>query len=82
MKSYETFKNNAKTKIERQTASWKLKIDQYNRDMETLFDIYCTDKDARRKRGDEIGVHMNNDDMDFYNDMKGTRRMFCEDKCR
>ena len=47
--------------------------------METLFDIYCTDRDARRKRGDEIGVQMSNDDMDFYNDMKGTRKMFCED---
>ena len=79
MKTYETFKTNVNTRTERRTDSWKAKMDIYNKEMEKLLDIFCTDEVARLKREEQTMVPMGPDELLFLEDMRTTRTMYCED---
>ena len=78
-KAYEAFKVNAKTSVARQTDNWKKKMDDYNISMTKLFDIFCSDSDAREKREEQTGIKMGPDEWEFLEDMRTTRLMFNED---
>ena len=48
--------------------------------MNTLFDIYCEDKDARKSKEEAADVTMGKMEFDFLEDMRTQRIGFCSDQ--
>ena len=78
-KVYDTFKLNVNTRASKQTEKWKINMEKYNQDMEKLFDIFCSDENARLKREEKTEVPMGPDEWMFLEDMRTERKMYCED---
>ena len=79
LKLYTTFKDFVQTRAAKQTESWKAKVNLFNKDMDTLFDIFATDDNARKKMEESKGVEMGPDEWMFLDDQRTGRKMYCEE---
>ena len=79
-KLYEKARTNwQETSRKRKTSdSWVKKMKVYNDEMTQLFDIFCTNKEARSKQEKATGIKMGDQEYAFLEDMRTNRKMFCE----
>lgn len=77
---YKQFSNLKKNRARYTNASGIEKLSSYNSDMNTLFDIYCEDKDARKSKEEAADVTMGKMEFDFLEDMRTQRIGFCSDQ--
>ena len=80
MDLYERFCLNIRRPTSKQSEPWKAQMVVYNTTMDTLFDIFCEDEKARKKKEDEFNVKMADMEWIFLNDMRNARIGFCEDQ--
>ena len=78
LKLYNSFIYNLRTRIVRQTEEWKDKMNIFNNDMLSLFDIFAENSDARKKKEIETGVTMGPMEWAFLDDQRSERKMYCE----
>ena len=57
--------------------SYEKRCKDMNNELNTLFDIFCTDKKRLKKLEAEHGVPMTNEDYEFYNNMRSDRTFSC-----
>ena len=53
-------------------------MDEYNQQMEKVFDIFCTNDEARQKLEIQKDIKMGPDKWSFLEDMRTARKMYCE----
>ena len=74
---YNVFKTNFQYR-QKKTDKWKSRMDSYNADMDQIFDIYCSNDEARKRREEAVGVPMGEAEFAFLEDMRTVRKQYCD----
>ena len=77
---YERFCLNLRRPTSKQSENWKTQMVEYNISMDTMFDIFCEDENARKLKEDEFDIKMADMEWSFLADMRSARIGFCEDQ--
>ena len=77
---YTRFLLNIKRPASKQSDTWKSQMGGYNAEMEKLFDIFCEDECARKRKEQEFAIKMADMEWEFLEDMRKARIGFCEDQ--
>lgn len=77
---YHRFCLNLRRPTSKQSDTWKAQMVEYNTSMDTLFDIFCEDDKARKKKEDEFDIKMADMEWNFLDDMRNARIGYCEDQ--
>ena len=76
---YSNFITLTQTRKNRRNEIFLGKVEEFNKDANKLFDIFCVDTTARENLEKIFGVKMTEEEWRFYNDQKSERKMYCED---
>lgn len=77
---YTRFLTNLNRPQSKRSEKWKKDMEEYNRDMEKLFDIFCENKLARESQEKIFGVKMGDEEWQFLHSMRNDRKSYCEDQ--
>ena len=64
-------------KNQKSNDTWIQKLSIYNENMDTLFDIYCTDDNARKQKETRFGIKMADGEVTFLENMRTSRTGYC-----
>ena len=64
-------------KNQKSNDTWIQKLSIYNENMDTLFDIYCTDDNARKQKETRFGIKMADGEATFLENMRTSRTGYC-----
>ncbi len=76
---YSQFITLLQTRQNRRNATFLTRVEDFNKDADRLFDIFCADETIRNNLEKSFGVKMTEQEWLFYNDQKCERKMYCED---
>jgi hypothetical protein len=79
LKLYAEFVNLLQTRKQRQNEKFQAKVDTFNKEAETVFDVFCKESIIRKKLEERHGVKMTEMEWTFLEDQRKERKMYCED---
>ena len=73
LKLYKTFQTNIHRPDIKKSEHWKVQMEEFNLEMDKLFDIFCENEIARKKQEEEFGIKMTDLEWSFLDDMRNAR---------
>ena len=80
LKLYKTFQTNIHRPDIKKSEHWKVQMEDFNLEMDKLFDIFCENEIARKRQEQEFGIKMTDLEWSFLDDMRNARIGYCEDQ--
>ena len=78
LKLYADFISLLQTRKSRRNANYEIKVADFNKQCQGLFDIFCEHAHRRKHLENEYGVKMSQHEWDFLEDQRNMRLMYCD----